>query len=98
MITLKPGGNFLVLGPNLRYLPGKYWDFYDHHIGLTHLSLCEALTLKGFDIELCIDRFLPYTTQGKRVTHPWLIGMYLKLPISCKIIGKRFFIVAQKPN
>ena len=42
LLALKPGGRYMILGPNLRYLPGQYWDFYDHHLGLTHLSLVEA--------------------------------------------------------
>ena len=33
MVALKPGGKYLILGPNLRYLPGLYWDFFDHHLG-----------------------------------------------------------------
>ncbi len=97
-IALKPGGKYLILGPNLRYLPGEYWDFYDHHLGLTHLSLSEALQLKGFDIELCIDRFLPFTTQGALPTHPLLVRAYLKCPLAWRILGKQFFIVARKPN
>lgn len=97
MLTLKPGGKYLILGPNLRYLPGKYWDFYDHHLGLTHLSLSEALQLKGFNIQICIDRFLPFTTQGALPTHPWLVWAYLKLPFVWEFLGKQFFIVATKP-
>jgi SAM-dependent methyltransferase len=97
LVALKPGGKYIILGPNLRYLPGQYWDFYDHHVGLTHLSLSEALRLKGFKIELCIDRFLPFTTQGALPTHPWLVWAYLKLPLAWKVLGKQFFIVAQKP-
>jgi SAM-dependent methyltransferase len=98
MIALKPGGKYLILGPNLRYLPGEYWDFYDHHLGLTHLSLSEALQLKGFNIEICIDRFLPYTTQGALPTSPWLVYLYLKIPFVWRFLGKQFFIVAQKPS
>ncbi len=98
MIALKPGGKYLVLGPNLRHLPGQYWDYYDHHLGLTHVSLCEALRMKGFNIQLCIDRFLPFTTQGALPTHPWLVRIYLKLPFVWKFLGKQFFIVAQKPG
>lgn len=97
-IALRPGGKYLILGPNLRYLPGKYWDFYDHHLGLTHLSLSEALQLKGFEIQTCIDRFLPFTTQGALPTHPWLVWIYLKLPPVWKILGTQFFIVARKPE
>ena len=98
MIALKPGGKLLILGPNLRYLPGKYWDFYDHHLGLTHFSLCEALRLHGFTIQLCIDKFLPYTTQGVLPTHPFLVYLYLKVPILWKFMGKQFFIIAIKPE
>lgn len=98
LIALKPGGKYLILGPNLRYLPGQYWDFYDHHLGLTHLSLCEILKLKGFSIEVCIDRFLPFTTQGALPTHPLLVWAYLKFPLAWKILGKQFFIVARKPS
>ncbi|MDA8752771.1 class I SAM-dependent methyltransferase, partial [Halieaceae bacterium] len=96
--ALKPGGRYLILGPNLRYLPGQYWDFYDHHLGLTHLSLGEALRLQGFEIERCIDRFLPYTTQGALPTHPALVKLYLKLPPTWRLLGKQFFIVAKRPG
>lgn len=96
LIALKPGGRYIILGPNLRYLPGEYWDFYDHHLGLTHLSLREALQLKGFEIDVCVDRFLPYTTQGTLPTHPLLVKAYLKLPLVWPLLGKQFFIVARK--
>lgn len=95
--TLKPGGRYLILGPNLRYLPGEYWDFYDHHLGLTHMSLSEALELKGFHIEQCLDKFLPYTTQGSLPTHPMLVKLYLKVPMAWKLLGKQFFILATRP-
>jgi SAM-dependent methyltransferase len=97
MFALKPGGKYIILGPNLRYLPGEYWDFYDHHLGLTHLSLSEALHLHGFNITTCIDRFLPYTTQGALPSHPLLVWLYIKIPTAWKILGKQFFIVAEKP-
>jgi len=96
--ALKPGGRYLILGPNLRYLAGAYWDFYDHHLGLTHKSLCEALHLAGFEIELCIDRFLPYTTHGALPTHPALVWLYVRIPFAWRFLGKQFFIVARKPR
>lgn len=98
MIALKPGGRYIILGPNLRYLPGQYWDFYDHHLGLTHSSLSEALALTGFKVELCIDRFLPYTTQGALPTHPWLVWLYLRMPLAWKVLGKQFLIIGRKPG
>jgi SAM-dependent methyltransferase len=95
-MALKPGGRYIILGPNLRYLPGEYWDFYDHHLGLTHLSLCEALRLKGFRIEICVDRFLPFTTQGALPTHPMLVRAYLRMPFVWRLLGKQFFVVAAR--
>ncbi|MBM3162135.1 MAG: methyltransferase domain-containing protein [Chlorobi bacterium] len=94
--SLKAGGVFIVMGPNLRYLPGEYWDFYDHNLALTHLSLSEALQLKGFTVDLCVDKFLPYTTQGALPTHPLLVGLYLRMPLVWRIFGKQFFLVARK--
>jgi len=94
--ALKPGGKYIVLGPNLRYLAGHYWDFYDHHLGLTDRSLTEILRIKGFAVDLCVDRFLPYTTKGALPTHPWLVKAYLKVPVAWKFLGKQFFIVARK--
>jgi SAM-dependent methyltransferase len=96
--ALKPGGRYLIMGPNLRYLPGEYWDFYDHQLGLTHLSLCEVLAMKGFVLERCIDRFLPYTTQGALPTHPLLVRAYLSVPLAWRFLGKQFFIVARAPD
>lgn len=96
--VLKPGGRYLILGPNLRYLPGKYWDYYDHHLGLTHLSLSEALELRGFVISKCLGKFLPYTTQGALPTHPWLVRLYLRFPVVWRLLGKQFFVIATKPQ
>lgn len=25
---LKPGGCLIAMGPNIKYLPGRYWDFF----------------------------------------------------------------------
>src|SRR5215207_4030478 len=40
---LKPGGLLMALGPNIKYVQGAYWDFWDHFLCLTELSLGEAL-------------------------------------------------------
>ncbi len=49
------------MGPNIKYLPGEYWDFWDHYVPLTEASLKEALTTRGFPVDVCLGRFLPYT-------------------------------------
>jgi len=92
------GGKYLILGPNLRYVPGQYWDYFDHYLGLTHLSLLEALHLKGFSVPVCLDKFLPFTTKTALPTHPWLVRLYLSMPLAWRILGAQFFIVAEKPG
>lgn len=89
-------GRYLILGPNLRYIPGRYWDYYDHNLGLTHLSLIEALRLFEFEIEYCLDKFLPYTVKSALPTHPFLVKMYLHFPLAWRILGSQFFIIARK--
>jgi SAM-dependent methyltransferase len=94
--VLKPGGLFLILGPNIRYAYREYWDFYDHYLPLSHLSLSEGLKVNGFEIDVCIPRFLPYTMAGSQPTHALLIRAYLLMPIAWKLLGKQFFVVARR--
>ncbi len=91
---LKPGGRILILQPNIRYLYRQYWDFFDHHIPLSDKSLAEALRSIGFIIETVIDRFLPYTTKSSIPQNPWLVRLYLKIPLAWRIIGRQAFICA----
>ncbi|MEJ7607464.1 MAG: class I SAM-dependent methyltransferase [Bryobacteraceae bacterium] len=58
---LRPGGRLIAMGPNIKFLAGQYWDFFDHHLALTELSLSEALETQGFKTEYMVGRFLPYT-------------------------------------
>lgn len=94
--VLADGGHFIALGPNLRYLPGEYWDFWDHYTPITDRSLVEVLTNLGFRAVDCIPRFLPYTTQSAIPKAPWLVRLYLKAPIVWPILGRQFLIRVRK--
>lgn len=94
---LRPGGRVLVLQPNIRYLPGEYWDYFDHHTPLTERSLVEGLHLAGLSPTTVIARFLPYTTKSRLPQAPWLVKLYLKVPLAWQILGKQAFVVATKP-
>jgi SAM-dependent methyltransferase len=93
---LRPGGRIIALGPNIRYLPGKYWDFYDHYLPLTELSLGELMTEAGFTVEEQIPRFLPYTMSRCAQRPVWMLRWYLKLPFAWPFFGKQFLVVARK--
>jgi SAM-dependent methyltransferase len=93
---LKPGGRLIAMGPNIKYIPGPYWDFIDHHIPLTELSLAEAVTHQGFRIEKCIGKFLPFT-MASGLHYPTLfVAMYLRLPLAWRIFGKQFLVIGKK--
>jgi SAM-dependent methyltransferase len=94
---LKPSGRLICLGPNIKYLPGKYWDFWDHYLPLTELSLSEGLRNRGFMIERCEPRFLPYTMVSGRQYPLVFVSLYLRLPIAWRFFGKQFLVIARKP-
>jgi len=94
---VKPGGRLICLGPNIRYLGGAYWDFWDHYIPLTDSSLVEVLELTGFTIERALPRFLPYTMSRRRNPPLWTLQLYLRLPFVWPLFGKQFLVVARKP-
>lgn len=93
---LKSGGKIVCMGPNIRYLPGAYWDFWDHSLELTHLSLSEGLELHGFRIDRCTPKFLPYTMSNKTAPANWLISLYLKTSWIWKIKGRQFLVIGVK--
>lgn len=95
--ALKPGGRIIAMGPNIRYLAGAYWDFYDHYLPLTHHSLVEVMKKVGFEIQEARAKFLPYT-MSRGLQYPiWMVKLYLKVPLAWNIVGKQFLVVASKP-
>ena len=95
--VLRKDGKLMILQPNIRYVGGKYWDFFDHYTPLTEKSLEEALGIVGgFKIKKIIPRFLPYTTKCSIPQKKWMISLYCKIPLAWRIMGKQTFIIAVK--
>jgi hypothetical protein len=92
---LVPRGRLILLQPNIRYAYREYWDFFDHHVALSHESLAEALGIAGFEIEVVRPRFLPYTTRSRIPQSPWILRLYLALSPLQWLFGKQMFIVAR---
>ena len=93
---LKQDGILICLGPNIKYVREDYWDFYDHHLPLSHVSLCEALRMRDFEVVSVIPRFLPYTMNNGNCPPLLFVRLYLKLPLLWRIFGKQFLIIARK--
>jgi SAM-dependent methyltransferase len=93
---LRDGGRIIVLQPNIRFLPGEYWDFFDHHTPLTDRSLVEGLQLAGFTPSVVHPRFLPYTTKSRLPKAAFLVRMYLWFLPLWRLIGKQALVIAIK--
>lgn len=94
--ALTVGGRLIIIGPNIRYAYSEYWDFFDHIVPISHISLSAALQLSGFEIVQMTPRFLPFSTKSSLPQWPWLIRCYLKMPFVWRIFGKQFLIVSTK--
>jgi len=94
---LKRGGRLIAMGPNIKVVNGRYWDFWDHYLPLTETSLAEGLTVRGFVIDRCEARFLPYTMVGGPKYPLWMLSVYLSFPILWRLKGEQFLLVARKP-
>jgi SAM-dependent methyltransferase len=95
--VLKPGGQLMLMGPNLRFLPGEYWDFWDHIVPITDRSLEEVLVNLDYRILDVRAKFLPYTTRSALPQSPALVKLYLKVPLIWGVLGRQFLARAQKP-
>ena len=93
---LRPGGRLIALGPNIKFVQGAYWDFWDHFLCLTELSLAEALENNGFIVRRAVPRFLPYTTVNQPAFPMACVRLYLRLPFFWPLFGRQFLVVAER--
>ena len=93
---LKPDGRLVALGPNIKYLTATYWDFFDHYLPLTKLSVAEFMSLSVFQIEQSIGR-LPSDTMSlgyRRAARK--VHLFLKCPFVSRFFGRQFLVIGQK--
>jgi SAM-dependent methyltransferase len=95
--VLRPAGRLLILMPNLRYVGSRYWDYFDHHLPMTHASLVEGLNMSGFAADRVIPRFLPYTIKDSPFKiRRAMVRAYLLCPPVWRIFGGQMFVAASK--
>jgi cyclopropane fatty-acyl-phospholipid synthase-like methyltransferase len=89
---LRPGGRLMLMQPNFRLNPGRYFDDFTHVAVFTDQSLQDYLVASGFTIEKAYPRFMPLTlkSQGSRLT--FLVPHYLRSPV--KPLAGQMLIVA----
>lgn len=94
--VLRQKGRLIILTPNIRLEPRRYWDYYDHHLALSERSIAEALVKAGFKVERTISRFLPWSSESKVPFGTALLWIYLRIPIFWKLLGKQSLIIGAK--
>lgn len=95
---LEPGGTLLVLQPNFRLEPRRYFDFLDHQTILTDRSLLEALEAADFEIRELRVRFLPFTSKSAFPKWPWAVSLYLRFRPAQWLLGGQTFVLAARPR
>jgi SAM-dependent methyltransferase len=94
---LKKGGRIIAMGPNIRYVGSAYWNFFDHYLPLTDLSVKECFETSGFRTEYVLDRFLPYTMVNAPRYPMILVWLYLQMPFVWRWFGQQFVVIGVKP-
>jgi hypothetical protein len=90
---LRKEGTLNILQPNYRYCYDEYFDDYTHVSVYSDRSICDFLNAHGFEVIQCEARFLPLTVKSRLPAWPWLIRLYLSLPV--KPMGKQMFVRAR---
>lgn len=96
--VLKINGRIAVMGPNFKFSFRKYFDFADHKIALSEISVAEHLYGAGFGIVKIIPRFIPlsFRSGSHFPLNPFMIRSYFRIPILWKIFGKQFLVIGEK--
>jgi SAM-dependent methyltransferase len=79
--VLKPSGYFVLVQPNFRYCYREYFDDYTHIHVFTHVGVIDLLASNGFAVERVEPRFLPLSFKSRLPKWPWIVKLYLRLPI-----------------
>lgn len=92
--SLKPGGLFIVVGPNFRYCYKNYFDDYTHKKVFTHVSMKDFLESEGFKVVKVMSKFLPTTLKSQLPQWRILVWGYLISPF--KPFAGQMLVVAKK--
>jgi SAM-dependent methyltransferase len=77
---LEPAGRLILVQPNFRLAPKRYFDDYTHRTIWTDRSLSDLLNASRFDVVHAEPRFLPLTMKSRLSFGHRLVPLYLRLP------------------
>ena len=92
--VLRPGGRLMLLQPNFRLNPGRYFDDFTHVAIFTDQSLSDYLVTEGFALDHVAARFLPLTLKSRGSQLTFLVPWYLRSPV--KPFAGQMLVVASR--
>lgn len=92
--VLKPGGRLVVVQPNFRLEPRRYFDDFTHRTAYTDNGFSDFLRTSGYKIVHAEPRFTPFSMKSRIPVSTLLIKLYLALP--WRPFAGQFLIVAEK--
>lgn len=93
--VLAPGGNLILIQPNFRLAPRRYFDDYTHRTIWTDTSLSDLLVAHGYRLARVEARFLPLTMKSRLSFGHRLVPLYLRLPY--RPLAGQMLLVAERP-
>jgi SAM-dependent methyltransferase len=92
---LRPGGRLIVVQPNFRLEPRRYFDDYTHRAIYTDTGFRDFLQAQGWRVIHSEPRFMPFSIKSRLPVAGWLVRLYLSLPL--RPLAGQFMVVAEKP-
>lgn len=92
--VLRPGGRLIVVQPNFRLEPRRYFDDYTHKTIYTDRGFQDFLKSEGWNILHAEPRFTPFTMKSRFPTAEWLVRLYLASPI--RPMAGQFLMIAER--
>lgn len=91
--VLRPGGRLIIVQPNFRLEPRRYFDDYTHKTIYTDEGFCGLLRASGFNLVRCEPRFTPFTMKSRWPKAEWMVDLYLRLPF--RPFAGQFLVIAE---
>ncbi len=91
---LKDNGKLILMQPNYRLSYKTYFDDHTHKKIFSDVSLGTFLVEHGFDIEIRMSRFLPFSLKSRPSivpVYPWIIRAYIHSPFK-PFAGQMLFV------
>ncbi len=91
--VLIPGGRLIIVQPNFRLEPRRYFDDYTHKTIFTDEGFCGLLEASGFRVIRNEPRFTPFTMKSRWPKAEWMVDLYLRLPF--RPLAGQFLVIAE---